>query len=494
MNRHRFTLLLFPVALLFSITSCHFVNPSTDRGDYPVSLSAEANRTTFTQGDIITISDFKVTVTFNTEEVKVTSDAKLEAGDSLYLANLGSQSVGIYYSLNNHRVTTSVNITVSEKTIVGYQTKTFTAFDDISWPSKTYDTGNYFSNSEYEYYRVVKNGSYLKLLPCPDQYYTGYAGSFYNTTAIKNIASITISYFTSGSDTSISPRLYFGENKYYDHYISLNFATSKTSVEYFVDSYTPNYFLISSGSSYINVESVVVKYYNTTTEHGSSYIYDNANYNQPRIVPVTYSGSTFVDGETYVDVPTGYDTNTRRVTSTKRYTYYSYDYVESHPEYVSVAAMVDPVDVCNYFLAFGCAPANYGKSGTVSPLRDGKTLPSVSDVDYLFGSNARVIQQYSRTGGYADSVPYYGYSPTYYELDINFDGNYSTSSRQVGRVVVWATGFTGTDYGSGSQAVCTYTNDHYASFREYNNFGGFMPAFSAETNIAGAKWSNPITY
>lgn len=88
MNRHRFTLLLFPVALLFSITSCHFVNPNTNKGDYPVSLSSKVNRTAFTQGNIITISDFIVTVTLNTEEVKVTSDAKLEAGDSLYLGNI----------------------------------------------------------------------------------------------------------------------------------------------------------------------------------------------------------------------------------------------------------------------------------------------------------------------------------------------------------------------------------------------------------------------
>ena len=158
----------------------------------------------------------------------------------------------------------------------------------------------------------------------------------------------------------------------------------------------------------------------------------------------------------------------------------------------SDATMTDPVDVANYFQAFGCAPANYGSKSTISSFRDGKTTPTKDEVDSLFGSNARLVSKYTRTDGYATSVPYYGTTPVYYELDIS-DGSYSTSNRGSSRVVAWATGFAELDYGNGSQCVCTYTDDHYATFAEYNNLGGFMPRFNAERMIAGTRWSLPIT-
>lgn len=214
--------------------------------------------------------------------------------------------------------------------------------------------------------------------------------------------------------------------------------------------------------------------------------------NEYRISPTVYSGD-LIDGVSYIDVPTSFDVNTLTVTSTKRYTYYSYEYVSENPEYISAATITDPVDVCNYFQAFGCAPANYGTNNTVYPLRDGKTLPSKSEVNSLFGSDARTISQYSSKTGYATSVPFYGTYPTYYELDINTNGQYSTSSRQVGRIVAWATGFKGNDYGNGSQVVCTYTDDHYATFKEYNNYGGFLSRFNASFKIAGCVRGNPTT-
>ena len=159
---------------------------------------------------------------------------------------------------------------------------------------------------------------------------------------------------------------------------------------------------------------------------------------------------------------------------------------------MSNATITSPVDVCNYFEAFGCAPANYGSKSSFS-LKDGKTLPSVSEVDELFGSDARTISKYSRTTGYATSVPYYGSIPTYYELDIDTNGYYRTSSRQSGRIVAWATGFEGSDYGYGSQVVCTYTDDHYATFKEYNNYGGFLSRFNVERLISGSIRGNPTT-
>ncbi len=154
--------------------------------------------------------------------------------------------------------------------------------------------------------------------------------------------------------------------------------------------------------------------------------------------------------------------------------------------------MTEPEDVCNYFLAFGCAPANFAKNNTVDPLKDGKSLPTKSEVNSLFGDKARCISQFTKTSGYMSVLPYYG-SPLYYELDIDTNGQYKTSSRQVGRIVAVSTGYDKYDYGYGEQAVCLYTDDHYATFSEYNNYGGFMPRFNAERHTVDAVWSLPNT-
>lgn len=358
----------------------------------------------------------------------------------------------------------------------------------------TYSTGNYGASGDFEYYRAVRASGYIcKLIPLVRQ--SGceetLGGALYNVEPIKDIDHITFKYKTSGSG-SRSAKFYCGENTYDDNefVITSSYETTERTID--LSTKKVNYFKFDSGDLTLFLESITVYYSGLNTTHGSNFNYNTTGVCEYRIAPTTYSG-TLVDGVSYVDVPTSFDTLTCAVLSTKRYTYYSYQYVYEHPEYVSNATITSPVDVCNYFEAFGCAPANYGTKTSFDPLRDGKTIPSVDEVNDLFGDNARCISKFSKTTGYATSVPYYGSKPTYYELDIDTNGQYHTSSRQVGRIVAWHTGFTGSDYGYGNQIVCTYTDDHYSTFKEYNNFGGFLSRFKAEHSISGSIRGNPTT-
>ena len=68
-----------------------------------------------------------------------------------------------------------------------------------------------------------------------------------------------------------------------------------------------------------------------------------------------------------------------------------------------------------------------------------------------------------------------------------------SGGRGVGRVVAWIYGINNSAYGNGSYAVCDFTDDHYATFQEFNNLGEFLPKFDAEQKITGKKWSAPNT-
>ena len=358
---------------------------------------------------------------------------------------------------------------------------------------KSYNTGSYGASGDFEYYRAVKQSGYIcKLISLTQQ--SGceptLGGALYNVNPIKDIDRITLTYSTSGSG-SRTPKFTYGENSYDDGYKNIPLSSSTKQTTFDLSAYDINYLKFDSGDYTLYIQTLTIYYSGDNTPNGSSFVNGVTGNNEYRIAPTVYSGN-LIDGVSYIDVPTSFDIDHLTVTSTKRYTYYSYEYVSNNPQYISAATITDPVDVCNYFQAFGCAPANYGASGTIS-LRDGKYVPSVSEVNSLFGSDARCISKYSRTTGYATSVPYYGSKPTYYELDIDTNGQYSTSSRQVGRIVAWATGFNGSDYGYGSQCVCTYTDDHYSTFKEYNNYGGFLSRFKDSFKVVGCVRGNPTT-
>ena len=415
---------------------------------------------------------------------------QVDVSNRVTFSGFDSSSTGyvqVYMSLGNYQTSYYVEI-IDDSPSDLYQ------YEVSITISKNYDTGSYGNSGDFEYYRAVETTGYIcKLIPLvrQDGCEETLGGALYNIDPIKDIDHITFTYKTSGSG-SRSCKLYYGENDYDDYSYVITSSSSNKETTIDLSSKDVNYFKFDSGDLTLFLQSVTVYYSGLNTTHGSNFSYKTTGTNEYRIAPTTYNG-TLIDGVSYVDVPTSFDTTTSTVLSTKRYTYYSYEYVYEHPEVVSNATMTSPVDVCNYFQAFGCAPANFGAKGTVNPLKDGKSIPSVSEVDALFGSDARCISQYSRTTGYATSVPYYGSTPTYYELDIDTNGQYRTSSRQVGRIVAWATGFKGSDYGYGSQIVCTYTDDHYATFKEYNNYGGFLSRFNAEKHISGSVRGNPTT-
>ena len=246
-----------------------------------------------------------------------------------------------------------------------------------------------------------------------------------------------------------------------------------------------SFFKIESGNTTLSLKEFSVHY---TDEGSSSYTPISAYTNDYRINPNKYTG-TLVAGSTSVTVPVSvsYSGNRYTVLQTKTYTYYTLDYVESHPSVASDAAMTNAVDVANYYSIFGTIPANYGGSGS--------GMNSISSVQDVFGSDARQVSYYSRTDGYATAVPNINASSGYYEFDIDLDGSYYPSSggRGVGRVVAWKNGINNSAYGNGSYRVCHFTDDHYATFQEFNNLGEFLPKFDAERKVTSKSWSQPVT-
>ena len=63
--------------------------------------------------------------------------------------------------------------------------------------------------------------------------------------------------------------------------------------------------------------------------------------------------------------------------------------------------------------------------------------------------------------------------------------------RVIVEVVVLFNGFNADGYDESPVAV--YTDDHYATFQEYFNYGSFGERFDVKMVIVHAKWSNPIT-
>ena len=345
--------------------------------------------------------------------------------------------------------------------------------------SSNYSTSGIFTNGlNIGFYRAT--GSKL-LLPDTSDFrntsYSGREGAFYNDEFFGQITSFDVTYLASSPVGDVKPNVTFGVNKTCDDYryfldVDSTFQTAHISV--------PNsgyeYFSINTGSYSLNVSSFTVNYTQGSQKGNSSLA--TSGENKIRCNPVRCIDSPLVAGQSQVTVPMNvvYNSsdNTYYATESKTYTYYTLSYVQSHPEVQDDAALIDPLDICAYYNAFGTWPANYAES-----------KPS-----YLFGNKARQVSKYNRTNGYARSVPWckQGY---YYELDIDVDGTYSNGPRGTGRVVCWDKGFTSTGYDN--SPVCLYTNDHYNQWREYLNNGSWSYIFNGEGNISGRTYSTPKT-
>ena len=348
----------------------------------------------------------------------------------------------------------------------------------------SYDT-NYgmesYENITYGYYRADEDSTHsgmIKLSPSLSKYdYRALAGSFFNNDPISGIKRLTISYISEGG---LVVRYGDTRNRGYSQTIAPSNSNSwtTTTVSFGVAS---SYFSIETNNDFVYLESVKIGYNSSLTPNTNTI--ENVD---TRIAPTIYSG-TLVDGVSSISVPDDITVsgNAYTINSYRSYTYYSYTYVNLHQNELDLSsiAMTDPVDVANYYIAFHAIPANYGNGNTVS-----ETTGSKSGVNSLFGSDARLITQYTRTDGYAESVPWRASSgkstPTYYEFDIGLDDAYTTSSRSVGRLVMWIYGWT---VYSDMAPIAVYTDDHYATFGEYLNNGSFGSRFDSEPDSAGYR-------
>jgi uncharacterized protein YjdB len=373
----------------------------------------------------------------------------------------------------------SCSLTVLEETL-----------NDITVDSSAdFDYGSYDTNYGMDTYRGINYGFYradedndyfgmIKLFPSLSKYdYGALAGSFFNSDPISGIKKLTLSYISEGG---LVVRYGDTRDRGYSQTIapstSNNWTTTTVSF-----SATSCFFSIETNNKIVYLNSIKIGYNSSLTPNANTIENIDA-----RIAPTIYSG-TLIDGISSISVPDDITISgdTYTINSYRSYTYYSYTYVNLHKNELDLSsiAMTDPVDVANYYIAFHAIPANYGNGNTVS-----ETTGSKSGVNSLFGSDARLITQYTRTDGYAESVPWRASSgkstPTYYEFDIALDDEYTTSSRSVGRLVMWVYGWT---VYSDNAPVAVYTDDHYATFGEYLNNGSFGSRFDSEPDSAGYR-------
>lgn len=334
------------------------------------------------------------------------------------------------------------------------------------------------------FYRVGNGSTGFKLYPSADlvgALDNSLPGAFYNDTQLSGITDISITY---SSSTPVILRT--GLDKNLSNTITLPVSSSTTTKTYHLDS-KANYYSVEATTGIAYIDNITIDFDGSLDD---VYAAPEQVNDTKRIEPTVYSGE-LVDGVSYVDVPTEINIvgNTYTVTDTKRYTYYSFSYVQDNYTELDLSeiAITTPEDVSNYYMAFGCVPANYGAKNTIT--KSESTVGSVSDVVNLFGSAARCVQQFNRTDGYAKAVPYYGTKPIYLEFDIASNNKYTTSARDVTRVVMWATGWK--TYGQ-NIPVATFTDDHYVEFSEYTNYGDWGRYFDTRDSSYSSLRTNRI--
>ena len=334
--------------------------------------------------------------------------------------------------------------------------------------SSQYTTGNYGSFTangiNFEYYRGIGTGNgtdYITLLDSNYLYGDGGLGDYiFNISPIYDIRELVITY-----KATESALVTYSTNRYEDE--NSGTIALEASRDYVTKTVSlpkdTNFVRISTNGSNLYIKEFAYNYTGVLNDYELTSGYQASRSKAPAVVNnlvdgVSKKSFTLADG------------------SVKEYTYYSTEYVVEHQE-VSAreASYVTPVDVANYYLAFRCFPANYVYKSYMS-----------NDVTNTFGSYLRQVSSYNRTDGYATAVPYNDHegmtAPIYHELDIDLDGSYRTNSRGVGRIIVWEDGFSCYE---GYDPVIIYTDDHYATFQEYNNNGSFLPRFGAEMVVNG---------
>ncbi len=348
-------------------------------------------------------------------------------------------------------------------------------YDTNTNVSQGYKTGDYL---EYENYNIGCYRTYgssgrifTSILATPDYLGTEQPSCVYNLEAIKGIEKIEISY----SSLSSFYLLYSNDKSYLNR---LDITGSNNNIITLELDTISSYFKICSTTSQVTLNYVTV-YYNDSTKVSST---DDLTYfsNKINLDDFYKEYDDLEDGLTR-KIPSNIiinDNKTYTVSEYKEYTYHTLSYLETHTEEANSLALTNPVDVSNYYMLFHTWPLNYFEKDELS-----------YGAKFFTSDTLRRVSEYSRIDGYATSVPYRNEpnknTPIYYELDFDASGYYTTTNRGTGRLVVWHYGFLSSSYDQ--NPVIVYTDDHYATFKEYTNYGLFSQNFNAENHSTGYK-------
>ena len=339
--------------------------------------------------------------------------------------------------------------------------------------SNQYDAFDYSVNIldiDFQYYRAVKapDGYLIKMLDLDAAlaFSNQLGGALMNVSEINHLANIEITYYNESSSTS-GGYVRFGKNLTCAYGYELTYSESDITLSFNIPE--SKYFRIETNGANLIIKSIKLGItQGNVVDDGYGY-YTKQEY---RINPIKFSGE-LQSGVSYVDVPTSISVNknssTYIVNETKRLTYYDYDYVTSNNLEPSEVSIIDPLEVALYYVAFNKAPVNYNESGS-------------SNHSYFGDYARRISSEYYRTDGYVNALS--GITPTdgYIELDIGVNGNYAIRSRGVGRIVVFYSGSTSLGYDNSPLLV--YTDDHYATFREFLGYDFSLP-FDAQNQRTG---------
>ena len=339
--------------------------------------------------------------------------------------------------------------------------------------SNQYDAFDYSVNIldiDFQYYRAVKapDGYLIKMLDLDAAlaFSNQLGGALMNVSEINHLANIEITYYNESSSTS-GGYVRFGKNLTCAYGYELTYSESDITLSFNIPE--SKYFRIETNGANLIIKSIKLGIaQGNVVDDGYGY-YAKQEY---RINPIKFSGE-LQSGVSYVDVPTSISVNknssTYIVNETKRLTYYDYDYVASNNLEPSEVSIIDPLEVALYYVAFNKAPVNYNESGS-------------SNHSYFGDYARRISSEYYRTDGYVNALS--GITPTdgYIELDIGVNGNYAIRSRGVGRIVVFYSGSTSLGYDNSPLLV--YTDDHYATFREFLGYDFSLP-FDAQNQRTG---------
>ena len=416
-----------------------------------------------------------------TSIVSSTSDVISSSSTSVSSKSSTSPSESTSNSISNSTSTSSSVVPPSNLKTLSLTSNIDVGSYDTNWGETS------LSGFDFEYYRAGNNYAGLLTLQTQETPFNSVEsleGMFYNVSPIYNIFSISITYRTASATRK--PILRYGDNKLVRNVLEMDILNKEGTCTLNVYN-NCNFFKIETNKANMLISSITIKYTNEKASYDSNYLSSGLDKN--RLNPII-SKTTLVDGVTSISAPIRVEygpNNTYQVIEEKEYTYYSYDYISSHPNLALKAALVDPRDVSIYFNTFKTYPANY-----------------VNKKDYydaydIFGENTRCVSRYSRTDGYAESVPYATYygsnKPVYFECDIALDDSYSSNRRGSARVVVWLYGFDQSQaIGYDDSPVSVYTDDHYSTFCEYLNDGTFGHFFNAEQNVTSYIWGSPKTF